>query len=86
MKRACMSQPRTLIRMREFFSRLSIVSVDDKQHLSEVVFRCSRRIFIERRMKEKFGLRVIPVDPGLVTSGYGVHDVGVTVCGVQSYG
>ena len=38
MKRACMKQPRTVIRMREFFYRLLIASVDGKQHLSEVVF------------------------------------------------
>ena len=27
--------------------------------------------------------RVVPVHPGHVTSDYGVHEVGVTVCGVQ---
>ena len=29
------------------------------------------------------GILVVPVNPGLVTSDYGVHEVGVTVCGVQ---
>ena len=38
MKRACMRRPSTFICMREFFSRMSIASVDGKQHLSEVVF------------------------------------------------
>ena len=33
--------------------------------------------------KENDGFRVIPVHPGLVTSDYGIHEVGVTVCGVQ---
>ena len=32
-----------------------------------------------------FGFRIVPVGlhPGLVTSDYGIHEVGVTVCGVQ---
>ena len=34
-------------------------------------------------MTERFGFRVEPVDPRLVTSDYDVHEVGVTVCGVQ---
>ena len=34
-------------------------------------------------MTERFGFRVISVHPGLVTSDYGVHEVGVSVCGVQ---
>ena len=34
-------------------------------------------------MTERFGFRVVPIHPGLVTSDYGVHEVGVTVCGVQ---
>ena len=38
MKCACVSRPSSLICMREFFSRLSITSVDGKKHLSEVVF------------------------------------------------
>ena len=38
MKRACLRRPSTFIRILEFCSRLSIESVDDKQHLSEVVF------------------------------------------------
>ena len=33
--------------------------------------------------KENDGLRDVPVHPGLVTSDYGVHEVGVTVSGVQ---
>ena len=37
-----MSRPWTLVRMREFFPRLSIASVSGKQHLSEVV--CSARV------------------------------------------
>ena len=37
-----MSRPWTLVRMREFFPRLSIASVAGKQHLSEVV--CSARV------------------------------------------
>ena len=34
-------------------------------------------------MTERFGLRILAIHPGLVTNDYGVHDVGVTVCGVQ---
>ena len=34
-------------------------------------------------MTERFGFRVVPVHLGLVTSDYGVHEVRVTVCGVQ---
>ena len=34
-------------------------------------------------MTEEFGFRVIPVNPGLVTSDYGVYEVGVTVYVVQ---
>jgi hypothetical protein len=34
-------------------------------------------------MTERFGSRVVPVHPGLVTSDYDVHEVEVTVCGVQ---
>ena len=33
--------------------------------------------------KENDGFRVLSVHPGLVTSDYGVHEVGVTVCRVQ---
>ena len=33
--------------------------------------------------KENDGFRVIPVHPVLLTSDFGVHEVGVTVCGVQ---
>ena len=40
MKCACIWRPWTFIRMRDFF-RLSIASVDSKQHLSEVVFAIS---------------------------------------------
>jgi hypothetical protein len=32
---------------------------------------------------KRFGIRVVPVDPGLVISDYGVHEVGITVCAVQ---
>jgi hypothetical protein len=32
---------------------------------------------------ERFGFWVIPVHPGLVTSDYGIQEVGVTVCEVQ---
>jgi len=32
---------------------------------------------------ERFGFWVILVHPGLITNDYGVHEVGVTVCGVQ---
>ena len=38
MKRACMRRPETFIHMRDFFSVLSIASVDGKQHLSEILF------------------------------------------------
>ena len=41
--------------MREFFSRLSIASVDGKQHLSEVVF--SSLVGFSLRMTERFGFR-----------------------------
>ena len=34
-------------------------------------------------MTERFRLRVVPLHPGVVSSDYGVHEVGVTVCGVQ---
>ena len=34
-------------------------------------------------MVERFGFRVVPIHPGVVTSDYGVHKVGVTICGVQ---
>ena len=50
MKRASISQPWTFIRMRDFFPRLSIVSVDVKQHLGEVVFSVLARIFVIREM------------------------------------
>ena len=30
-----------------------------------------------------FDFRVVPVHPGIDTSDYGVHEVGVTVCGVR---
>ena len=33
--------------------------------------------------KENDGFRVIPVHPVLLTSDFGVHEVGVTYCGVQ---
>ena len=33
--------------------------------------------------KENDGFLVLPVHPGLVTSNYGVHEVGVTVRGVE---
>ena len=66
-----------------FFFRLSIASVDCKQHLSEIVFSALVGIFIVRNMMERFGFRVVPVHPGLVTSYYGVQEVGVTVFGVQ---
>ena len=33
--------------------------------------------------KENDGFRVVPVHPGLIPSNYGVHEVGVIVCGVQ---
>ena len=32
---------------------------------------------------EQFGFWVVSIHPGLVTSNYGVHGVGVTVCRVQ---
>ena len=32
---------------------------------------------------ERFGFCVVPFHPGLVTSDYGVHEIGVTVFGVQ---
>ena len=57
------------------FSRLSIVSLDGNQHLSELVFNAL--------VGFHDGFLVIPVHPGLVHSDYGVHEVGVTVCGVQ---
>ena len=34
---------------------------------------------------ENYGFWVVPVHPGLVTSDYGVHEVVVTVCGVQHF-
>ena len=34
-------------------------------------------------MTERFGVRFVTVNLGLITS-YGVHEVGVTVCGVQN--
>ena len=63
------------------FSRLSIASVDDKQHLSDSV-KCSRLIFIVRKITKQFGFRILPVLPG---TDYGVHEVEVTVCGVQQF-
>ena len=33
--------------------------------------------------KEHDGFLIVPVHPELITSDYGVHEVGVTVCGVQ---
>ena len=33
--------------------------------------------------KENDGLWVVTIHPGLITSNYGVHEVGVTVYGVQ---
>ena len=33
--------------------------------------------------KKNDGFRVVPIHPELVTNDYGVHEVGVTVCGVQ---
>ena len=60
-------------------SRLSIASVDDKQHLSEVVFGA----LVGFSFKENDGFRIIPVHPGLVVRDYGVHEVGVAVCRVQ---
>ena len=47
------------------------------------ILQCSRRIFIVKKMTERLGFRVVPVHPGLVTSDYNVHEVGVTICGVQ---
>ena len=34
-------------------------------------------------MTERFGFHVVPVHPGLITSDYVVHEVGITVCWVQ---
>ena len=34
-------------------------------------------------MMEWFGFQVVLLYQGLVTSDYGIHEVGVTVCGVQ---
>ena len=34
-------------------------------------------------MTEQFDFQVLSIHPGLVTSDYGVHEVGVTVCGDQ---
>ena len=49
------------------FSRLSIASVDNKQHSSD--FHC----------KENDWFWVAHVHPGLITSDYGVHEVGANV-------
>ena len=35
--------------------------------------------------KENDVFRVVSIHPGLFTSDYGVHKVGVTVCGVQHW-
>ena len=59
------------------FSCLSIVSVDGKKYLSEVVFS------VQRKMMEWIDYMFVPIHPRLITSDYGVHEVGVTVCGVQ---
>ena len=61
------------------FSRLSIVSVDGKQHSSEVVFNA----LFGFNWRLAFGFRAVSVHPGLVTSDYGVHEIGVPVYGVQ---
>ena len=34
-------------------------------------------------MAERFGFRVVPVHPGLITSDNDVHEVGITVRGVE---
>ena len=55
------------------FLCLSIASVDHKLHLFEWHrVQSSRRILIVRKMTKRFGFRVVPVHPGLVTSDYGV--------------
>jgi hypothetical protein len=82
MKCACIRRPWTFICMREFFSCLSIASVDGKQHLSEVVFSALIG-FSLRKMVERFGFWVVSIHPGLFTSDYGIHEVGITLCGVQ---
>ena len=57
------------------FSLLSVASVDDKQHLSEVVLSA----LVGFQCMENDGFRVVPVHSGLVTSDYGVHEVGVSI-------
>ena len=61
--------------MREFFPRLPITSVDVKQDLSEVVLSA----LVGFHCMENDGFRVVPVHSGLVTSDYGVHEVGVSI-------
>ena len=34
-------------------------------------------------MMEQFGFQVVPIHPGLIISDYGVHEVRITICGVQ---
>ena len=76
-KRTCMRRPWTLISMHEFFlSHVNGVSWWQAAFEWGSV-SCSRLIFIVRKMT---GSRSYP---WLVTSYYGVHEVGATVCPVN---
>ena len=57
MKCTCTRRSWTFIRIREFFSCLSIASVDGKQHLSEVVFSALVGFFIVTKMAERLEQR-----------------------------
>ena len=69
MKRVCMRRPWTLIHMCKFFTRLSIASVDCKQHLSEVVLvlssdcHCTPRVRITRLTSHQMVLQRLPPSP-----------------------
>ena len=76
-KRACMRRHWIFIRMREFFPPVNSAS------WWKAAFEWSSVLSSDFHCKQNDGFRGVPIHPGLITSDYGVQEVGVTVCGVQ---
>ena len=66
------------------FFHLLISSVDGKQHLSEVVFNALVEFSLQGKLRKDLVSASFSYTQKLITSDYGVHEVGVTICEVQN--